>query len=174
MWTETTALPAPSTISSFAMHDDVVAFPGTSLAAWSATADGLWREALTGPATGSWIAAGSGMIALPTSARLQTFVRDGSAWRMGPSPAISRSPTGVAINGALTVVAHGDGASIMGTVPTPTCAADLTGDGQVNGADLGLLIGAWELTPLGDLNGDGITDGADLGLMLSAFGPCEP
>jgi hypothetical protein len=80
----------------------------------------------------------------------------------------------VAINGALTVVAHSDGASIMGTVPAPTCAADLTGDGQVNGADLGLLIGAWELTPLGDLNGDGITDGADLGLMLTAFGACEP
>ena len=174
VWTETTALPAPSTISSFAMHDDIVAFPGTTLAAWSATADGLWREALTGPATGSWIAAGAGMIALPTSARLQTFVRDGSAWRMGPSPALSRSPTGVAINGALTVVAHGDGASIMGTVPTPPCPADLTGDGSVDGADLGLLLSSWELSPVGDLNGDGITDGADLGLMLSAFGPCEP
>jgi hypothetical protein len=174
VWTETTALPAPTTISSFAMHGDVVAFPGTSLAAWSATTDGLWREALTGPATGSWIAAGSGMIALPTSARLQTFVRDGNAWRMGPSPTLSRAPAGVAINGGITVVAHSDGASIMGTVPAPTCAADLTGDGQVNGADLGLLIGAWELTPLGDLNGDGITDGADLGLMLTAFGACEP
>ena len=114
------------------------------------------------------------MIALPTSARLQTFVREGNAWRMGPSPALSRAPAGVAINGGITVVAHSDGASIMGTVPAPTCAADLTGDGQVNGADLGLLIGAWELTPLGDLNGDGITDGADLGLMLTAFGACEP
>ena len=174
VWTEITALPAPTTISSFAMHGDVVAFPGTSLAAWSATADGLWREALTGPATGSWIAAGSGMIALPTSARLQTFVREGNAWRMGPSPTLSRAPAGVAINGALTVVAHSDGASIMGSAPVPTCPADLTGDGQVNGADLGLLIGAWELSPLGDLNGDGITDGADLGLMLTAFGPCEP
>ncbi len=174
VWTETTALPAPTTINSFAMHGDVVAFPGTSLAAWSTTADGLWREALTGPATGSWIAAGSGMIALPTSARLQTFVREGNAWRMGPSPTLSRAPAGVAINGALTVVVHSDGASIMGTVPAPTCAADLTGDGQVNGADLGLLIGAWELSPLGDLNGDGTTDGVDLGLMLTAFGACEP
>jgi hypothetical protein len=63
---------------------------------------------------------------------------------------------------------------VIGELPDTTCTADLTGNGLVNGADLGLLLGAWELTALGDLNGDGITDGADLGLMLTAFGPCAP
>ena len=173
-WTETTSLPMASTATNLDLAGDVLALPATTnMSAWSATDDGLWREALTGPSAGV-VAVGASMIALPSSTRLQTFVRDGSAWRMGPSPALSRAPVAVSIAGALTVVAHGDGASIMGTVPAPTCAADLTGDGQVNGADLGLLIGAWELSPLGDLNGDGATDGADLGLMLGAFGPCEP
>ena len=45
---------------------------------------------------------------------------------------------------------------------------DLNGDGLVDGADLGLLLGAWGSTTnaAADLNGDGIVDGADLGLLL--------
>lgn len=46
---------------------------------------------------------------------------------------------------------------------------DLSQDGLVNGADLGILLAAWG-TPGADLNGDGTTDGADLGLLLSAWG----
>ena len=52
--------------------------------------------------------------------------------------------------------------------------ADLNGDGVVDGADLGLLLGAWGPCPPGgcpaDLNGDGVVDGADLGLLLGAWG----
>ncbi len=53
------------------------------------------------------------------------------------------------------------------------CLGDLNQDGQVDGADLGLLLAEW-LTPgpLGDLNGDFNVDGADLGLLLAAWGPC--
>lgn len=51
------------------------------------------------------------------------------------------------------------------------CPEDLNGDGEVNGADLGLLLGAWG-NANGDLNGDGVTNGADLGLMLGAWGGC--
>ena len=51
------------------------------------------------------------------------------------------------------------------------CPEDLNGDGIVNGADLGLLLGAWG-TNGGDINGDGLTNGADLGLMLGAWGDC--
>jgi hypothetical protein len=40
----------------------------------------------------------------------------------------------------------------------------------VNGADLGLLLGAWGSTGPGDLNGDGTVNGADLGLLLGAWG----
>ena len=49
--------------------------------------------------------------------------------------------------------------------------ADVNGDGQVNGADLGSLIAAWgpcKGCPE-DLNGDGMVDGADLGLLFAAW-----
>jgi len=50
---------------------------------------------------------------------------------------------------------------------------DLDGDGVVDGADLGLLLGAWDSTTnaAADLNGDGVVDGADLGLLLGAWSP---
>jgi hypothetical protein len=53
------------------------------------------------------------------------------------------------------------------------CAADLSGDSQVTGADLGLLLSSWGASdPAPDLNADGAVNGADLGLLLSAWGPC--
>ncbi len=56
-----------------------------------------------------------------------------------------------------------------------TCEAvpgDLNGDGNVDGADLGLLLAGWGDCPgrgdcVGDLDGSGSVDGADLGLLLS-------
>lgn len=45
--------------------------------------------------------------------------------------------------------------------------ADLNGDGVVDGADLGILLGAWGVhNGSADLNGDAEVDGADLGLLL--------
>lgn len=57
------------------------------------------------------------------------------------------------------------------------CVADLSGDGTVGGADLGLLLSLWGPTspnfPQFDLNRDGFVNGADLGMLLSAWGPCS-
>jgi alpha-tubulin suppressor-like RCC1 family protein len=55
------------------------------------------------------------------------------------------------------------------------CPADFDQDGDVNGADLGILLSAWGVTgqPGVDLNADGMISGADLGLLLSAWGPCK-
>ena len=55
----------------------------------------------------------------------------------------------------------------------PACPTDLNGDGMTDGADLGLLLGAWNSPGATDLNGDGVTDGADLGLLLGAWGSCQ-
>ncbi len=49
-------------------------------------------------------------------------------------------------------------------------APDINADGQVDGADLGLLLANWGGSGTGDLNGDGIVDGADLGLLLADWG----
>jgi hypothetical protein len=57
----------------------------------------------------------------------------------------------------------------------PAGAADLNGDGGVDGTDLGLLLGAWgTANPAADLNDDGVVDGTDLGLLLGAWGPLPP
>jgi len=63
-------------------------------------------------------------------------------------------------------------AAALAAGPTP----DLNGDGLVDGADQGILLGAW--SPRGtapnhpaDLNGDHTVNGADLGLLLGAWSP---
>ena len=55
------------------------------------------------------------------------------------------------------------------------CPADLSTDGVVNGADLGLLLAAWGPCSgacAADLNADGVVNGADLGALLAAWGIC--
>lgn len=50
-------------------------------------------------------------------------------------------------------------------------AGDLNGDGVVDAADLGGLIGVFgSAGPFADINADGIVDAADLGILISAFG----
>lgn len=62
------------------------------------------------------------------------------------------------------------GSAVLSSQPCP-CGMDFTGDGVIDGADLGRLLGGWG-APDADLNGDGVTDSADLGLLLNAWGPC--
>ena len=52
------------------------------------------------------------------------------------------------------------------------CPGDLSGNGVVNGGDLGMLRGAWGSSGPGDLDGNGVVDGADLGILLGNWGPC--
>jgi len=55
----------------------------------------------------------------------------------------------------------------------------LTGNGIVDGADLGTILSYWgprtqdPTSIASDLNGDGLINGADLGLVLSSWGPCQ-
>lgn len=56
--------------------------------------------------------------------------------------------------------------------PSADCDADFNGDEAVDGADLGLLLGAWGGDSLYDLNQDDTIDGADLGLLLGMWGTC--
>ncbi|MFM1883396.1 MAG: hypothetical protein RJA05_1805, partial [Planctomycetota bacterium] len=57
------------------------------------------------------------------------------------------------------------------------CPGDLNGDGAVDGADIGLIVGAWGPCPdgaacPGDLTLDGMVGGDDLGALLGAWGGC--
>jgi Dockerin type I domain len=65
-----------------------------------------------------------------------------------------------------TAAAHAGGWSGFGCLPQ-----DLNADGEVNGADLATLLGAWGLSGHpADFDGINGVDGADLGSMLGAWG----
>ena len=64
---------------------------------------------------------------------------------------------------------------IEGKATVCDCLADLTLDGAVNGADLGVALAAWGAAAsngAGDANHDGIVDGADLASVLASWGAC--
>ena len=55
------------------------------------------------------------------------------------------------------------------------CLGDVNNDGQVNGADISVLLGFWGLNgkPVAaDINKDGSVDGADLAQLLGSWGEC--
>ncbi|MDA1008564.1 MAG: M12 family metallo-peptidase [Planctomycetota bacterium] len=69
-------------------------------------------------------------------------------------------------------VGTGSGILNMAIVMCPTpCLADISGDGIVNGVDLGIMLAGWGALS-GDITGDGTTDGQDLANLMSGFGPC--
>ncbi|MFO0962676.1 MAG: hypothetical protein U0625_07180 [Phycisphaerales bacterium] len=63
-----------------------------------------------------------------------------------------------------------DDVTITGFGCTVANPSDLNGDGHVDGADLGILLGSWGTSGPADINGDGTVDGADLGIMLGSWG----
>jgi len=62
-----------------------------------------------------------------------------------------------------------DNVSLAGA---PACAADLSADGAVDSADLGIILSAWGKPGATDLSGDGLTGSEDLAVLLAAWGPC--
>ena len=71
--------------------------------------------------------------------------------------------------------AHFYGYSVVppgGCATAPACPEDLTGDGSVDGQDLGVLLGNWGGSGTGNLNGDASVDGQDLGILLGNWGSC--
>lgn len=59
-------------------------------------------------------------------------------------------------------------------LPPAPCPSDLSGDGMIDGADLGAVLSAWGPCAgcAADLNDDGVVDGGDLGALLSSWGGC--
>lgn len=65
---------------------------------------------------------------------------------------------------------------IEGGASVCDCLADLSGDGVVNGGDLGIMLNAWGPTGpngVGDANHDGVVDGTDLATLLGSWGACN-
>jgi formylglycine-generating enzyme required for sulfatase activity len=59
------------------------------------------------------------------------------------------------------------------------CVGDLTGNGNVDGADLSSVLAYWgprtqdPSSVAADVDGSGLIDGADLSILLAAWGPCR-
>lgn len=59
--------------------------------------------------------------------------------------------------------------------PALCCPADANRDGQVNGADIGILLYSWgpnPAFPAADIDRSGAVDGFDLAILLASWGPC--
>ena len=76
------------------------------------------------------------------------------------------------------MVRQNDGASSRGAIAwwipesSGDIPGDLNGDGEVDGADVGLLLALFGSDdPSADLNADGVVNGADMGLMLANWSP---
>ena len=135
--------------------------------------NGVWREIASLPGF-SALAASPERLALIQSSNLRFLEPTaGGLWRLGRSMPISGSMM-LETSSILTIIRYSDRVSVIDHVRATPCPADLNGDGLVNGADLGLVLSAWDIGPGGDLDGDGTTGGSDLGILLSAWGTCAP
>jgi hypothetical protein len=66
-----------------------------------------------------------------------------------------------------------DGGNSINAECESTCTGDLNDDQTVDGADLTLLLSAWNQQNADvDLNQDGLVNGADLTILLSVWGDC--
>ena len=72
-------------------------------------------------------------------------------------------------NGSV-VEAGVDDVKVFGYDCTAARPGDLNGDGVVDGADLGVLLGNWGNPGSGDIDGNGTVDGADLGALVADWG----
>jgi hypothetical protein len=73
----------------------------------------------------------------------------------------------------IKVVDYNDGNGCSVSVLRAICPADMNGDLQVDGADVGIFLAAWDATEgVADINADGLVNGADLGLMMASWGEC--
>ncbi len=66
-----------------------------------------------------------------------------------------------------------DDVQLISTDCESPCAADITGDGQVDVLDLLEVLGQWGTSGSADITGNGVVDVLDLLEVLSAWGPCE-
>lgn len=119
----------------------------TSLGAWSYDGSGS-------AAAGVYSDGKACSLTLPQGSPLVFRIRNG--WATSPA----------ATYASVRVVVHG-------ITPIGVCPADLNGDDQVDGTDLGLLLMQWGEDGTADINSSGEVDGADLGLLLVEWGTCE-
>ncbi len=89
------------------------------------------------------------------------------------------APETLTVTAWVTFASHPDGVvqqevdTLEIEYPLRPCPGDLDGDGEVDGADLGIMLLHWGTSDqVSDLNGDGTVTGADIGVLLLHWGLC--
>jgi hypothetical protein len=147
--------------------------PWSDDATWGASfgGDGVQADDLEARAQPDAILVGStGEVEIDVTGSVREVLRRGATaidWVMLPSGGngwdLHSSEAAEALRPRLVIVVEAQ----------VTCAGDLDGNGAVDGADLGALLGAWGGgESAADLDGNGVVDGADLGALLGAWGDC--
>jgi hypothetical protein len=186
------------TISSAASEQGTVRVFGRTAGAWSQRAMLVSPGASTQDRFGNSVAIDQGRIlvgadgqdpsGVSLAGRLHLFRAASGGWLH--DQAFETSDPGV--NQGLGVSCALHGSRVLGGAPRRTplggviregcvsawtlevpCAADLDGNGVVDGPDLGALLSQWGEAGGADLNGDGSVGAADLGVMLAAWGACD-
>lgn len=79
--------------------------------------------------------------------------------------------------GAFVATCAALGTAVLGSWAHADCEEDLSGDGRINGTDIGIMLAQWGTCGTGsscsgDVDGDGDVDGGDLVALLAEWGPC--
>lgn len=89
-------------------------------------------------------------------------------WCVTPQTIETLTPFGIPI---ALAAADADAPAVCDRPCSNVCPGDVSGDGVVDGLDLGAILSGWgSAGPDGDVNDDGIVDGIDLGYILSGWG----
>ncbi|MFO0894792.1 MAG: hypothetical protein U0574_07525 [Phycisphaerales bacterium] len=150
--------------------------------------DGAWvpeakLESPVAPQGGGFgvsVATDGSVVLVGTGASAYAFAWNGVYWPEGQpfpepgGPQAGPSGSALAVDGDTVIVNGGEsgvGAAYIYSLNCPDpLPGDLNSNGQVNGSDLGILLGFWGPCSglcLGDIDGNGIVNGADLGLLLA-------
>ena len=139
--------------------------------------DGTWVVGLATTAAGSQDTPGSDNMTVPTYSCGDPNAGDALAAHWNPFCADACCCTWVCQSDAFCCTVSWDAICVTKASGCAAqcgggqCIGDLNADHNVNGADLGILLGAWG-TPDADLDADGTTGGSDLGILLGHWGVC--
>jgi hypothetical protein len=146
----------------------------------------LWLEHGSGPSLSATnaqpTAAFSGQIpnlvagpAIPASGTLAKRI---GTWQVRITDFSVASSSDLVGSGAFQQSGSSDLLATITLEVLPSCAADITRNGLVDGVDLAIILATWGTNGNkggvnSDVNGDGIVNGTDLATVLGTWGICQ-
>lgn len=123
----------------------------------------------------SWNSFGDGMVATGCTITGNVAVTGGGIWVRPGFSDLALSNTEICGNFPDAIA--GQYEDIGKNVLCTGCRGDVNNNGQVDGADVSIMLGYWGFSPIGvpvaaDLDNSGVVDAADLTILLANWGLC--